>query len=92
MDKGIIIGVEVEAATRTSLSFAMFRHVTSVSVCPPLSGLTHLLTISTSRISFCITSFSPTFKTHKGKKLSPSLHTTSTWSTSPMLSKSCSIL
>ncbi|KAI0724240.1 RIC1-domain-containing protein [Cerioporus squamosus] len=29
MDKGIIIGVEVEAATRTSLSFAMFRHVTS---------------------------------------------------------------
>ena len=33
MDKGIIIGVEVEAATRTSLSFAMFRHVTSVSAC-----------------------------------------------------------
>ena len=33
MDKGIIIGVEVEAATRTSLSFAMFRHVTSVSTC-----------------------------------------------------------
>ena len=31
MDKGIIIGVEVEAATRTSLSFTMFRHVTSVS-------------------------------------------------------------
>ncbi|KAI0762695.1 RIC1-domain-containing protein [Fomes fomentarius] len=31
MDKGIMIGVEVEAATRTSLSFAMFRHVTSVS-------------------------------------------------------------
>lgn len=30
MDKGIIIGVEVEAATRTSLSFTMFRHVTSV--------------------------------------------------------------
>ncbi|PIL29662.1 hypothetical protein GSI_08299 [Ganoderma sinense ZZ0214-1] len=29
MDKGIIIGVEVEAATRTSLSFTMFRHVTS---------------------------------------------------------------
>lgn len=30
MDKGIIIGVEVEAATRTNLSFTMFRHVTSV--------------------------------------------------------------
>ncbi|KAI0768593.1 RIC1-domain-containing protein [Trametes elegans] len=29
MDKGIIIGVEVEAATRTNLSFTMFRHVTS---------------------------------------------------------------
>ncbi|KAL7285751.1 hypothetical protein ACG7TL_000860 [Trametes sanguinea] len=30
MDKGIIIGVEVEAATRTNLSFTMFRHVTSI--------------------------------------------------------------
>ena len=30
MDKGIIICVEVEAATRTNLSFTMFRHVTSV--------------------------------------------------------------
>ncbi|KAI0823049.1 RIC1-domain-containing protein [Trametes gibbosa] len=29
MDKGIIIGVEVEAATRANLSFTMFRHVTS---------------------------------------------------------------
>ncbi|KAI0670204.1 RIC1-domain-containing protein [Trametes maxima] len=29
MDKGIIIGVEVEAATRTNLTFTMFRHVTS---------------------------------------------------------------
>ncbi|TBU47374.1 RIC1-domain-containing protein [Dichomitus squalens] len=29
MDKGIIIGVEVEAATRMSLSFTIFRHVTS---------------------------------------------------------------
>ncbi|KAI9066722.1 RIC1-domain-containing protein [Trametes sanguinea] len=29
MDKGIIIGVEVEAAARTNLSFTMFRHVTS---------------------------------------------------------------
>ncbi|CDO70231.1 hypothetical protein BN946_scf184942.g31 [Trametes cinnabarina] len=29
MDKGIIIGVEVEAATRTNLSFTMFRHATS---------------------------------------------------------------
>jgi hypothetical protein len=30
MDKGIIIGVEYEAATRTNLSFVMFRHATSV--------------------------------------------------------------
>ncbi|KAH8100482.1 RIC1-domain-containing protein [Cristinia sonorae] len=29
MDKGIIIGVEHEAATRMSLSFVMFRHITS---------------------------------------------------------------
>ncbi|KAI0374480.1 RIC1-domain-containing protein [Pilatotrama ljubarskyi] len=29
MDKGIIIGVEVEAATRMNLPFTMFRHVTS---------------------------------------------------------------
>ncbi|KZT74904.1 RIC1-domain-containing protein [Daedalea quercina L-15889] len=29
MDKGIFIGVEYEAATRTNLSFAMFRQVTS---------------------------------------------------------------
>ncbi|KAI8995415.1 RIC1-domain-containing protein [Trametes punicea] len=29
MDKGIIIGGEVEAATRSNLSFTMFRHVTS---------------------------------------------------------------
>lgn len=32
MDKGIIIGVEHEAATRMNLPFVMFRHVTSVSV------------------------------------------------------------
>lgn len=30
MDKGIFIGVEYEAATRTNLSFTMFRQVTSV--------------------------------------------------------------
>lgn len=30
MDKGIIIGVEHEAATRMNLPFVMFRHVTSV--------------------------------------------------------------
>ncbi|OAX44898.1 RIC1-domain-containing protein [Rhizopogon vinicolor AM-OR11-026] len=29
MDKGIITGVEYEAATRTNLSFVMFRHATS---------------------------------------------------------------
>jgi hypothetical protein len=33
MDKGIIIGVEHEVATRTNLPFVMFRHATSVS--PP---------------------------------------------------------
>ena len=31
MDKGIVIGVEHEAATRSNLPFVMFRHVTSVS-------------------------------------------------------------
>lgn len=30
MDKGIFIGVEYEAATRTSLSFTIFRQLTSV--------------------------------------------------------------
>lgn len=30
MDKGIIIGVEHEAAIRTNLPFVMFRHATSV--------------------------------------------------------------
>lgn len=30
MDKGIIIGAEHESATRTNLSFVMFRHTTSV--------------------------------------------------------------
>lgn len=34
MDKGIIIGAEHEAATRMSLPFVMFRHVTSVGVFP----------------------------------------------------------
>ncbi|KAI0735483.1 RIC1-domain-containing protein [Earliella scabrosa] len=42
MDKGIIIGVEVEAATRTSLSFAMFRHVTSSHLFLHHILLTHL--------------------------------------------------
>lgn len=31
MDKGIIIGAEHESATRSNLSFVMFRHATSVS-------------------------------------------------------------
>ena len=31
MDKGIIIGAEHEAATRSNLPFVMFRHATSVS-------------------------------------------------------------
>lgn len=31
MDKGIIIGAENEAATRSNLPFVMFRHSTSVS-------------------------------------------------------------
>ena len=30
MDKGIILGVEHEAASRMNLSFVMFRHITSV--------------------------------------------------------------
>ncbi|RPD63256.1 RIC1-domain-containing protein [Lentinus tigrinus ALCF2SS1-6] len=42
MDKGIIIGVEVEAATRTSLSFTMFRHVTSSHLFLHHILLTHL--------------------------------------------------
>lgn len=36
MDKGIVIGVEHEAATRSNLPFVMFRHVTSVSALTPL--------------------------------------------------------
>lgn len=36
MDKGIVIGVEHEAATRANLPFVMFRHVTSVSTHLPL--------------------------------------------------------
>ena len=37
MDKGIIIGAEHEAATRMSLPFVMFRHVTSVGFSHPIS-------------------------------------------------------
>jgi len=38
MDKGIIIGAEHEAATRSNLPFVMFRHSTSVGTifCIPL--------------------------------------------------------
>jgi RAB6A-GEF complex partner protein 1 len=32
MDKGIIIGAEHEAATRSNVPFVMFRHATSVSL------------------------------------------------------------
>lgn len=43
MDKGIIIGVEHEVATRTTLPFAMFRTITSVIIL--IGYITHFLTI-----------------------------------------------
>lgn len=42
MDKGILIGAEIEVATRSNLPFAMFRHATSVST---TTGTRHILTL-----------------------------------------------
>ena len=57
MDKGIFIGVEYEAATRTNLSFTMFRQVTSVRI-NVSCAFTRLMVYECSRTCFSITSCS----------------------------------
>lgn len=46
MEKGVIIGVEHEAATRVTLPFVMFRTVTSVRMRHLETGLTTYVTSS----------------------------------------------
>lgn len=58
MDKGIFIGVEYEAATRTNLSFTMFRQVTSVrtqGICAFVKLILWLCSHTYSFTTFCST-------------------------------------
>lgn len=50
MDKGIIIGVEYEAAIRSNLPFVLFRHATSVILFPPLTNPQHWCSLSKSHL------------------------------------------
>lgn len=91
MEKGVIVGVEHEATIRTTLPFAMFRTVTSVSV--PTPGLvvcvaTDLCDCLRPTCSY-ITSFATTSKEPSSRKPYRLRQTTSPSCSSPTRSKSC---
>lgn len=77
MDKGIVIGVEHEAATRSNLPFVMFRHVTSVSV--PYNNNESSTLITYRHTSSYTTSFAITSRATNCAKLSPLPCTISIW-------------
>lgn len=87
MDKGIIIGVEHEVATRMTLPFVMFRHNTSVRrSTEPIDSPTQL--IPNRHIFSFITSSASTWRSTSAKKPSVLPHITSTSSTSHIRWKS----
>lgn len=92
MDKGIIIGVEHEAATRLSLPFVLFRHSTSVSNNASLHIYCLLIIAFHSPTCFSITYFAFILKRMKYERLSSSLLTMRASSISRTRSRSSSTL
>src|SRR6266851_6388387 len=87
MNKGIIIGAEHESTVVATLPFVTFRHATSVRQWLAVSGEHPFFDRRYSHICSYITSYASIWQLAKYKRRSPSRPTTSTWFSSPTLSR-----